>query len=93
MAIEVQIPVALARYAENQESLLLDGNSVGEALGNLTHKFPPLKTHLFNEKGELRQFVNIYVNDQDIKHGDQMKTPLSNGDVLTIVPSIAGGNS
>lgn len=91
MAVEVQIPVALARYAENQETLSLDGNSVGEALNNLTRKFPPLRTHLFNDKGELRQFVNIYVNDNDIRHGDQMKTPLSSGDVLTIVPSIAGG--
>ena len=91
MSVEVQIPVALAKFAGDQESLTLSGNSVREALDNLTKTYPTLKAHLFNEKGELRHFVNIYVNDQDIRHGEQMKTPLKNGDVVIIVPSIAGG--
>jgi len=93
MSVEVQIPVALAKYAGNQESLMLNGNSVREALDSLMKTYPTLKTHLLNEKGELRHFVNIYVNDQDIRHGEQMKTPLKAGDVLIIVPSIAGGST
>ncbi len=93
MPVEVQIPVALAKFAGNQESIFLSGNSAGEVLQNLTKQFPEIKPHLFNETtGGLRNFVNIYVNDQDIRHGEQMKTPLKSGDVLIIVPSIAGGN-
>ncbi|MBI4430485.1 MAG: MoaD/ThiS family protein [Candidatus Omnitrophica bacterium] len=92
MSVEIQIPVALARYTGNQESLKLSGASVEEAIRNLTSQFPSLKNHLLDKKGEIRPFVNIYVNDQDIRHGKQMKTALKSGDVVTIVPSIAGGN-
>ena len=91
MSIEIQIPVALARYAENQESLTLEGNSVKQALGSLTTKYPTPKNHLFGIDGKLRHFVNVYVNDENIKHGEELATPLKSGDVVTIVPSIAGG--
>lgn len=91
MSVEVQIPVALARYADNRDTLALEARSVEEALQNLTKKHPPLKNHLFGTDGKLRHFVNIYVNDEDIRHGAQLNTPLKNGDVVTIVPSIAGG--
>ena len=91
MAIQVQIPVALARYAENKDSWELEGRSVEEALSALTKKFPTLKGHLFGEDGKLRHFVNIYVNEEDIRYGKALHTPLKTGDVVTIVPSIAGG--
>jgi len=91
MSIQVQVPVALARYADNQDTFELDGNSVDEALSALTEKFPGLKAHLFGDDGKLRHFVNVYVNDEDIRYGDNTKTTLKNGDIVTIVPSIAGG--
>ena len=93
MAVELQIPVALARYAENQDTLKVEGRSVGETLGHLTRRYPSLKEHLFGTDGKLRQFVNIYVNDEDIRHQKNMETPLKSGDIMVIVPSIAGGLS
>lgn len=91
MSITVQIPTALRPYAGNQDTLELDGATVGEAMQNLAAAHPRLKAHLFNESGALRNFVNVYLNDEDIRYLQQADTALKDGDVLTIVPAVAGG--
>ncbi|MBC8121646.1 MAG: MoaD/ThiS family protein [Gemmatimonadaceae bacterium] len=91
MSIKVLIPAPLRRYAGNQDSLQLDGQSVGEVMGDLTARYGELKKHLYGEDGRLRNFVNIYVNDEDIRNLAQEGTVVQPTDVISIVPSIAGG--
>ncbi len=91
MGITVLIPTALQSYASGQESLSADGSTVKEILVSITTKYPDLKKHLFNEKGALRSFVNIYLNDEDIRYQNNQGTKIKDGDTITIVPSIAGG--
>lgn len=91
MAVKVIIPTPLRAYAGKQESVELQAATVGEALSGLTSKFGDLKKHLFNEEGKLRSFVNVYVNDEDIRYLQKDQTQLREGDTISIVPSIAGG--
>jgi adenylyltransferase/sulfurtransferase len=91
MKAKVLIPTALRAYAGNQESVELDGNTVGEVLEQLTQTHADLRRHLYDADGRLRNFVNIYVGDEDVRHLNNMDTPLAGGEVLSIIPSIAGG--
>lgn len=93
MAVKVIIPTPLRQYAGKRESVDLDAKTVGEALGSLTTQFGELKRHLYSEEGKLRSFVNVYVNDEDIRYLQKEKTALQQGDIINIVPSIAGGLS
>jgi len=91
MAVKVIIPTPLRAYAGKQESVELQANTVAEALSGLTSKFGDLKKHLYTEDGRLRSFVNVYVNDEDIRYLQKDQTQLREGDTISIVPSIAGG--
>jgi adenylyltransferase/sulfurtransferase len=91
VATQVHIPTPLRQYVEGRPSIEVTGKSVGDALGDLTHRYPDLKKHLYGEDGRLRAFVNIYVNDEDIRYLEKDNTPLTEGDSISIVPSIAGG--
>jgi adenylyltransferase/sulfurtransferase len=91
MAVKVIIPTPLRAYAGRQESVEVQAATVGEALLELTTKFGDLKKHLFAEDGKLRSFVNVYVNDEDIRYLQKDLTNLKAGDTVSIVPSIAGG--
>ncbi len=92
MALKVLLPVALRHLTGNQDEVELSGDSVGEVINGLVRRFPELKRHLFNDQGQVRNFVNIYVNDEDVRYLQEDQTPVKEGDVLSIVPSIAGGN-
>ncbi len=91
MAVKVMIPTPLRAYADKQESVQLQAVTVGEALAGLTERFKELKKHLYSDDGRLRSFVNVYVNDEDIRYMQKDQTPLREGDTVSIVPSIAGG--
>jgi molybdopterin converting factor small subunit len=91
MAVKVMIPTPLRGYAGKQESVELQAGTVGEALNALTTQFQELRKHLYAEDGRLRSFVNVYVNDEDIRFLQKDKTPIREGDTISIVPSIAGG--
>lgn len=91
MAAKVFIPTPLRAYVGNREWLELEGSTVQEILKNLTEQYGDLKRHLFNEDGKLRNFVNIYVNDEDIRYLQRENTPIQEDDTISIVPSIAGG--
>ncbi|HEX7573476.1 MAG TPA: MoaD/ThiS family protein [Bacteroidota bacterium] len=93
MATRVLIPTPLRAYTEKKESVLLEGNTVGELLQGLTATYAPLKKHLFDETGSLRSFVNVYVNDEDIRYLQKEQTQVSEKDTVSIIPSIAGGRS
>ncbi|HJZ53261.1 MAG TPA: MoaD/ThiS family protein [Candidatus Acidoferrales bacterium] len=91
MAVKVMIPTPLRAYADKQESIQLQASNVGEAMQALTARFKELKKHLYSDDGRLRSFVNVYVNDEDIRYMQKDQTPLREGDTVSIVPSIAGG--
>src|SRR5579862_1389594 len=88
---KVLIPTPLRQYSEKHDSVELHGATVGEVLSSLTAKFPDLKKQLFNDEGKLRSFVNVYLNDEDIRYLKKDATPVASADTLSIVPSIAGG--
>jgi molybdopterin/thiamine biosynthesis adenylyltransferase/rhodanese-related sulfurtransferase/molybdopterin converting factor small subunit len=93
MSVKVIIPTPLRVFAEKRESTDVSARTVGEALGQLTAQFGDLRKHLFTEEGKLRSFVNVYVNDEDIRYLSKENTPTKDGDTISIVPSIAGGST
>jgi len=88
---KVMIPTPLRQYTDKKESVEVAGATVGEILGALTTTYPDLKKNLYNDEGKLRSFVNVYVNDEDIRYLSKDKTEVAAADTVTIVPSIAGG--
>ena len=92
MPVKILIPTPLRPYAEKQESFQLEARTVGEALDQLTGRYAELRKHLYADDGRLRSFVNVYVNDEDIRSLQKDKTPLQAGDIVSIIPSIAGGS-
>ncbi|MCH7755384.1 molybdopterin-synthase adenylyltransferase MoeB [candidate division KSB1 bacterium] len=91
MSIKILIPSALRQYAQNRDNVELSGKNAGELLENLTREFPDLKKHLYGEDGKVRNFVNIYVNDDDIRYLQSYETEVNDGDIISIIPSVAGG--
>jgi adenylyltransferase/sulfurtransferase len=89
--MKVLIPTPLRQYADKQSAVEVSAATVGEALSKLTQTHPGLKTHLFTEGGKLRAFVNVYLNDEDVRYLSKDQTAVSPNDTLSIVPSIAGG--
>jgi molybdopterin converting factor small subunit len=91
MPVKVMIPTPLRQYTEKRDTVELAAGTVGEALSGLTAQYAALRKHLYNEDGKLRSFVNIYLNDEDIRYLQKDQTRLNDNDVISIVPSIAGG--
>ena len=91
MAITVRIPTPLQRLTNGQGEVTCEGKTVTELLADLEKRYPGIKERLCDEKGQLRRFVNIFVNEEDIRFlkGDQ--TPVKSGDEVSIIPAIAGG--
>jgi adenylyltransferase/sulfurtransferase len=88
----LRIPTPLRPYTNGESELEIHGDTVGSALEDLTAKHPDLRQHIFTDSGELRAFVNLFLNDEDIRYLSGVKTPLNEGDRLMILPSIAGGS-
>jgi adenylyltransferase/sulfurtransferase len=88
---KVLIPTPLRQYSEKHDSVELTGATVGEVLASLTSRFPDLRKQIFNDEGKLRSFVNVYLNDEDIRYLKKDATAVASSDTLSIVPSIAGG--
>jgi adenylyltransferase/sulfurtransferase len=89
---KILIPTPLRQYAGKQDSVELSGATVGEVLSALTTQYQDLRRQLFNDEGKLRSFVNVYLNDEDIRYLQKDATPVKDGDTVSIVPSIAGGS-
>jgi adenylyltransferase/sulfurtransferase len=90
---KILIPTPLRQYAGKQDSVELAGATVGDVLHSLTSQYSELRRHLYTDEGKLRSFVNVYVNDDDIRYLDKEKTALKDSDTVSIVPSIAGGSA
>jgi adenylyltransferase/sulfurtransferase len=88
---KIHIPTPLRQYVGKQATVEVKGATVAEALTSLVAQHPDLKKHLYTDEGKLRAFVNLYVNDEDIRYLQKEATAVQDGDSISIVPSIAGG--
>ena len=88
---KVKIPTPLRQYTGGSSEVEVGGATAGEVLGNLASEHPSLKQHLYTGDGKLRSFVNVYKGDEDIRYLEGQETEVSEGDELSIIPSIAGG--
>ncbi len=88
---KILIPTPLRQFTGKQDSVTAAGSTVGDVLDSLTTQFPDLRKQIFNDEGKLRSFVNVYLNDEDIRYLDKTGTAVSDADTLSLVPSIAGG--
>jgi adenylyltransferase/sulfurtransferase len=91
MAVTVFIPTALRQFAGDRAEVSVEAGTVGEVLDKVTGEHAELRRHLYSEQGALRNFVNVYVNDEDIRHAQRLDTPVKDGDTVSIIPAIAGG--
>ncbi len=89
--MKILIPTPLRQYASRKDAIEVSAATVGAALERLTAEHPELRRQLYSEDGRLRAFVNVYLNDEDIRYLAKEHTPVGDSDVLSIVPSIAGG--
>jgi molybdopterin synthase sulfur carrier subunit len=91
MAVEVRVPAILQPVVGGQKVLRVEGGTVGEILDRLDQEFPGVKKLLLDENGEIRRHINIYLNDEDIRFLQRLETPARDGDVVSILPALAGG--
>ncbi len=92
MAVTILVPTVLRQHTGDRASVLAEGKTVGEALKNFVGAYPDIKPHLFADNGKIRSFVNVFVNEDDIRQKDDLKAPVKSGDEISIVPAIAGGS-
>jgi molybdopterin synthase sulfur carrier subunit len=89
--VTVRIPQPLRGLTGNQATVKAEGNTLGHCISSLESTYPGIRERLMDEGGELRRFVNVYVNGDDVRFIDGLKTPLKDGDEVSIVPAVAGG--
>jgi len=91
MGVVIEIPSALKQFVNDQDEVEVSGSSVEEAFAELVSEFIELKGNLFDDNGKIRSFINVYLNDDDIRYADGLKSKVQDGDTIQIVPSVAGG--
>ena len=91
MAVEIKLPTLLRVHADGRAAVTVDGATVGEVFTTLVERYPGLRGNLLDESGSLHKFVNVYKDDDDIRYLDGLDTKLADGDVLSILPAVAGG--
>ena len=91
MPVEVKLPTVLRTHADGQAVVKSDGATVGEVFADLVERYPSIRGNLLDDAGGLHKFVNVYKNDDDIRYLEQLDTKVETGDVLSILPAVAGG--
>jgi molybdopterin synthase sulfur carrier subunit len=91
MAVNVRIPTPLRKLTQDKDVVQASGKTIQEIVENLEKQYPGLKERLCDERGELRRFVNVYLNDEDIRFAQGKQTPVNDGDEVSVIPAIAGG--
>lgn len=91
MSVRVRIPTPLRKFTAGEQTVDVEGSTVGEVLSNLTADHPELEAKIFGDDGDVRRFVNIFANDEDIRFQEELDTAVDDGDQVSIVPAIAGG--
>ncbi len=90
-SVSVRLPTVMRPQANGESVVSAEGESVGDVLQNLVAEFPGLRENLLDDEGSVRKFVNIYVNDEDIRFMEKLETPVEGTDEVTILPAVAGG--
>lgn len=92
LAVEVRLPTVLRPFADGRSSVDSDGATLGDVLADLCERFPPMADQISpSDAGDLPRFVNVYVNDEDVRYLDSLATKVDDGDVVSILPAVAGG--
>lgn len=91
MAVKVRIPTPLRKITNGSDEVIAEGANISEVIEDLEKNYPGIKERICEENGELRRFVNLYLNDEDIRFKENLETKLSDNDELSIIPAIAGG--
>lgn len=91
MSAKIRIPTPLRKLTNNEEIVEVSASTVGGAIAELQSRFPGIKERLLDENGTVRRFVNVYVNEEDIRFLQNQQTPIKSGDEISIIPAIAGG--
>lgn len=92
MAVNVLIPTPLRKFTNEQETVTAASGTIATLIADLDRQYPGIAARLTDEQGELRRFINVYVNEEDIRFLDGKNTPIKEGDAVSIVPAIAGGS-
>ena len=91
MTVEVRLPTVLRPHAAGASTARADGATIGEVLNDLVRQYPGMAGQLITDQGQLHRFVNVYVNDDDVRYLEQLDTKVSDEDVISILPAVAGG--
>ena len=91
MSVMVRIPTPLRRITNGQDKVSVDGQDLGEVIGSLEAEYPGIRDRLCDEHGQLRNFVNVYVNGEDVRFAEGLGTATASGDEISVVPAVAGG--
>ncbi|MBM3824969.1 MAG: MoaD/ThiS family protein [Verrucomicrobia bacterium] len=91
MSKKIRIPTPLRKLTQDEEVVEVQADTVGGAIAEMQARFPGVQERLLDEAGNIRRFVNVYVNEEDIRFLDNLRTPLKDGDEVSIIPAIAGG--
>lgn len=91
MPVQVRLPTVLRGAAEGKSTVGAEGDTIGEVLADLQRSYPALAGHMINPEGKLHRFVNVYVNDDDVRYLEKLDTMVEDGDVVSILPAVAGG--
>ncbi len=91
MAVTVRIPTVLRRYTEGESVVEVEPGRLADLIGQLDDRFPGIREQLLTHEGGLHRFVNVYVNDEDVRYLDRLETQTSDGDTVSLLPSVAGG--
>lgn len=91
MAVEVRIPTVFRRFTDNEAVLSVEGGTIADVIDQIEARHPGFKEQLMTGEGELHRFVNVYVNDEDARYLDKLDTKVSEGDTVSLLPSVAGG--
>ena len=91
MPVEVRLPTVLRQHAAGQSSVKANGSTIGEVFEDLVRQFPLLANQVITEDGALHKFVNVYVNDDDVRYLEKLDTKVNDNDEISILPAVAGG--
>lgn len=91
MAVEVRIPTVFRKFTEGESTVEVDTGTIGSIIDELGSRFPGFREQVLTESGELHRYVNVYVNDEDARYLEKLETEVSDGDTVSLLPSVAGG--
>lgn len=91
MAVEVRLPIVLRGHAGGRTTVVVEGSTIGDVLNALVEEFPGMAGQLLTDDGSLHRFVNVYLNDDDVRYLQALDTPVKEGDQVSLLPAVAGG--